>query len=224
MTAGKHHWSAYRFAPVLAALALVLACTPGMRQTKTRPEYDASPPMLETPASTIAPTIHREKKATPEDSPGFFVHKVRWERESLSIIAKWYTGHMRNWKLLAQRNPMYDPNRIRIGDEIMIPEKLLRTRDPLPKSFVDRYAPKPKGPAEVKPPPLDPQAEVPQAEAPQDELPDVGVPKDESPEEQAPKDEPPELFGPKEYKEYKAPQSRREKGGFQNNPLTPVQG
>jgi len=185
MTARIHHWRVARFVPVLAALALSLACIPGTWQANKKPQDTSSGASSE--GKENAPYKH---------SQGFFIHKVRWERESLSIIAKWYTGHMRNWKLLAQHNPMNDPNRIRIGDEIAIPEKLVRTRDPLPKSFVDRYAPKPGGADEVKSPP-----DVPQGESPEEEV--------------------PELFGPKEYK---APHSRREEGGSQGNPVTRIEG
>ena len=186
----KEHWRPIRFVPLLAALALAVACIPTARQSGTKPKD--TPPPRETPALPA----EGEKKGASKGSPGFFVHKVLWERESLSIIAKWYTGHMRHWKLLVEHNAMDDPNRIRIGDEIAIPEHLLRTRDPLPKSFVDRHAPKLEQPRKAQPPP--------------------GFPEAKPPENEAPKDEAPELFGPKEHEE---PHSKREKGSIRKKPF-----
>jgi hypothetical protein len=67
-----------------------------------------------------------------------FLHTVKYSGETLSIIALWYTGNSRNWKEIAQANPDMKPNRIFPGDQIIIPEGLLKIRDPLPKEFVDR--------------------------------------------------------------------------------------
>jgi len=64
------------------------------------------------------------------------VHGVRWEGEALSLIAEWYTGSWRNWEAIARVNPGLDPNRIRIGDRILIPEGLLKKREPMPPDFL----------------------------------------------------------------------------------------
>jgi len=66
----------------------------------------------------------------------FYVHQVKWEGETLSIVAKWYTGSLNNWKAIAKVNPALDPNRIVIGSDIRIPADLLITRKPMPKSFL----------------------------------------------------------------------------------------
>ena len=62
----------------------------------------------------------------------------------MSIIAGWYTGDIENWKALAQANPHMNPNRIFVGNKILIPENLLKTREPMPKEFVDSFYSKPK--------------------------------------------------------------------------------
>jgi len=72
-----------------------------------------------------------------QKQPSDLVHAVRWKGESLSIIAKWYTGKTANWKPLAEYNAMTHPNRIRIGDTVRIPEALLTTRKSLPRAFVE---------------------------------------------------------------------------------------
>jgi hypothetical protein len=66
---------------------------------------------------------------------GYF-HTVRWHGETLAYIAKWYTGDLHNWKVLAKANPKLNPNRIYKGNKIVIPEGMLKTRKPLPKNFL----------------------------------------------------------------------------------------
>lgn len=82
-----------------------------------------------------------EQEIKPEDREPPFFHEVRWQGESLSLIAKWYTGSSKNWKALADANPDLNPNLIHIGDQILIPKRLLRTEKPMPHSFL----PSPRG-------------------------------------------------------------------------------
>lgn len=96
------------------------------------------------------------KKTESSKKVAYHVHRVKWPGESLSIIAKWYTGRLENWKLLAKANPKLNPSRIIIGNKIRIPKNLLKTRKPMPKYFVDRLAPKHKRespPSKPTPPP-----------------------------------------------------------------------
>jgi hypothetical protein len=72
-----------------------------------------------------------------------FVHKVRWQGETLSIIAKWYTGKAGNWKKLANTNAKFDPVRLQKGYKILIPRPLLKTTADMPEDFVRRYARRP---------------------------------------------------------------------------------
>ena len=68
-----------------------------------------------------------------EHQPNYLEHKVRWPGESLSLIAKWYTGHLENWKALARANPNLNPNRINLGNVIYIPSEMLKTKKLLPR-------------------------------------------------------------------------------------------
>jgi len=73
----------------------------------------------------------------PKPKPQPFVHKVRYSGEILISIAKWYTGSRNNWTVIAKANPhLMNPNRILIGDTILIPENLLKRRDPMPLNFL----------------------------------------------------------------------------------------
>jgi len=83
---------------------------------------------------------HKNEKAqvakAPPPKPAFFYHRVKYSGETLSIIAKWYTGDVENWQALTKENPKLDPKRINVGDKIRIPKKILNTRKPMPRSFV----------------------------------------------------------------------------------------
>ena len=70
-----------------------------------------------------------------------FVHQVKWRGETLSLIAKWYTGHYGNWKALARANPGLNPNHIVLGNRIHIPADLLKTQKRLPRKVVARTLP-----------------------------------------------------------------------------------
>lgn len=80
-----------------------------------------------------------------QDYPdGYYIHKVKYPDESLSIIAKWFTGDFNNWKVLAKCNPTINPNRIFLQDEIRIPRILMTRQDPITPEFVEQARPGPK--------------------------------------------------------------------------------
>jgi len=72
------------------------------------------------------------------------VHEVQWPKETLVIVAKWYTGASKNWEPLADANPNINPESLSPGSKIFIPSDLVKTRDPMPKKFVVKYYQKPK--------------------------------------------------------------------------------
>jgi hypothetical protein len=111
---------------------------------------------------------------------GYYIHKVRFPDESISIIAKWFTGDLKNWKVLAKCNPRINPNRIVLGDEIRIPRILMTRQDPITHEFVEQNQPGPKRIQAKKP--SRPKAII--------------VKKETTPK---PVEEEPPLFGPKEY-------------------------
>ncbi len=99
--------------------------------------------------------LPKEEVRPPNKSAGL-MHRTQWQGETLSIIAKWYTGKFKNWKAIAKANPKLNPNRILIGNKIHIPEDLLKTRKPMPKEFLAGFTSKPKkkrSASKPKPPP-----------------------------------------------------------------------
>jgi hypothetical protein len=106
----------------------------------------------------------------PEPKRALYLHTVKWSGETVSIISAWYTGDQQNWRALMQANPQLNPLQICEGNKILIPDHLLKTREPLPREFVRRFYSKPKK--------------------------EKTLPKTEEPQVQ---DEEPKLFGPRKY-------------------------
>jgi hypothetical protein len=89
-------------------------------------------------------------KKSPQEQPANeqiesdYIHEVKWQGETLSIIAKWYCGSLTKWHDLAEVNPDIDPNKIFIGNQIRIPDALLITHQPLPESYLAQFAQEPE--------------------------------------------------------------------------------
>lgn len=65
----------------------------------------------------------------------YFTHTIKWAGENLIRISWWYTDSGKNWLQIIEANPSIDPKRIKIGDSILIPEKLLVTNEPMPIDY-----------------------------------------------------------------------------------------
>ena len=107
----------------LVCLAILLILS-GCAQMKTFFKSDSN-------SAEVKPAGKSTSKNT-----SYYEHKVRWERETLSLIAKWYTGSQKNWKVLAKDNPWIEPNDLSIGHKIFIPRNLLKTKKSMPRDFV----------------------------------------------------------------------------------------
>jgi hypothetical protein len=92
----------------------------------------------------IPVNLLKTREALPQNYAGDYCkkcyrHTVRWPGESMSLVARWYTGASKNWRKLAKANPRINPNRIKKGNVIVIPTKMLKTREPLPQKIAARY-------------------------------------------------------------------------------------
>jgi hypothetical protein len=118
-------------------------------EAKPTTSVDTTPPIEEEAqalqSSDTTPPIEEEAQALQRPTP--FVHTVQWPRETLSIIAKWYTGKFENWKALMDANPKLQRNRMSIGSKILIPEDFLKTQESMPQEFLAKFAPKRKNKA-----------------------------------------------------------------------------
>jgi hypothetical protein len=87
----------------------------------------------------------------------YFVHTVKYQGETVSIIAAWYLGDKMRFDVLAAANPEITPTLIRAGMKIRIPENLMKTHELMPKDFVDSFYPRPPKPSPPEPPKEEPQ-------------------------------------------------------------------
>ena len=135
---GKHK------AAILALLLLLTAtgCASVTEQLE-RTEKWVTSLNQDTPGGNAASRAPLEPSS---DSPSY-VHRVTWAGESLSLVAKWYTGNLENWRALAKANPDIKPDLLQIGMKIRIPEAMIVTRDPMTQEFVvSHYAKETKRP------------------------------------------------------------------------------
>ena len=158
-------------------LALSIVCISCAAMKKDQPEPQDIPP------DSRSNAIY-ERRDRAVLSPGYYTHAVKLSGESLSIIAKWFTGDLDNWETLAKYNPTINPNRIFLGDKIKIPRHLMIRHDRMTQEFIDKSQPKLRQRVSPAAPPEKTGEEEPQ--------PAVVQPEPEPEEE-------PFLFGPKGY-------------------------
>lgn len=82
-------------------------------------------------------------------SPGDVLHTVRYPEETLSVLSMWYTGKVRHWPLLQKYNKLACP-KLKLGQEILIPAKLVWRWDPLPGWMVRQAQPRKAEPPPAK--------------------------------------------------------------------------
>jgi hypothetical protein len=148
---------------VLAVVAMLAACasqpttteapvqtppTPKAATDVTPPPPPATapaapPPAKATPSPTTAPAAPPPaaapaKPVSPEGTT-YFVHRVQHPGETVSIVAAWYLGDKMRFDVLAAANPEINPKLIKVGMRIRIPENMMKTREPMPKEFVDSF-------------------------------------------------------------------------------------
>lgn len=95
------------------ALVVLLAATACGRQAPPPPQEPVEPP-----------------------KPQLLEHVVQYRGETLGLIARWYTGKTTNWQAIVEANPGLRPERINLGDTIMIPSEIVTNSEPLPSSAV----------------------------------------------------------------------------------------
>jgi len=88
----------------------------------------------------------QDVRPLPPPEVKYLNHKTKWPGENLGLIARWYTGSAKNWTRLVEANPGIEPRRIKIGDSILIPADLLKTRQPMPIEFLSAATSPPKTP------------------------------------------------------------------------------
>lgn len=149
---------------LLITLGGVAGCGHTHSAIRTAPVPVPALPPSHIAADTNPPepeTVQPVPEPPPPPVESQFVHKVRWPRETLFSIARWYTGSGNKWHQLAAANPAVHPKAIHIGDIILIPKGLMKTRLPMPPQI-----PTPRSTGSGKTPPAKQNpAPVPKIEA-----------------------------------------------------------
>lgn len=68
-----------------------------------------------------------------------YLHEVRWPEETLGAIARWYTGNLRNARILERITPNLRADDLRRGDMVFVPLELTRRNTPLTRSYARRH-------------------------------------------------------------------------------------
>jgi hypothetical protein len=125
--------------PVLIIFSVLTGCTYQKTHSRSKPQKLPVPVTVKPETATVVPETLSGVVPPPIPSPRFYIHRVRWKGETLFIIAKWYTGSGKNWKALSKANPKLDPNLMSINDNIFIPKDLIKSRKPMPLSFLASF-------------------------------------------------------------------------------------
>ena len=127
------------------------APAPPAPPTSVAPPTKAPPPSAARPGtpSPASPPQPAARPVLPEGTT-YFVHTVKYQGETISIIAAWYLGDKMRFDVLAAANPEINPTLIKVGMNIKIPENVAKTREPITKEFVDSFYKRP--PTEKSPP------------------------------------------------------------------------
>lgn len=100
----------------------------------------------EPPKPTIDPNLEANKHPVVAD----LEHRVG-PGETLAVISQWYTGKPTNWAAIKGANPGLNPNKLRLGQVVIIPGDMVIRREPIPRSFMKASSAKSnkKAPASV---------------------------------------------------------------------------
>lgn len=126
---------------LLITCLLCVVCFSCNQKKETIPENEilktTPKPVDQTQADK--PDKKKPLEIKPPEKPKGIDHYVQWQGETLSIIAKWYTGALENWKVLAAVNPQIDPTLLYMNTKIHIPDNLLTNSNPMPRDFLDQF-------------------------------------------------------------------------------------
>jgi hypothetical protein len=142
----------FRNCILAAVIMLLLFGCASTKETGFNQKYEASKSWFKEKWQTVGAKFSSSEDEEPSNKPqseasaaqkqtNCFEHRVKWSGETLSLIAKWYTGRYGNWKAIAKANPGLNPNRIAVGDIIHIPPEMMKTKKPLPRKVVSKTLP-----------------------------------------------------------------------------------
>ena len=142
----------FRNCIIAGVIMLLLSGCASTKESGFNQKYEASKSWFKEKWQTVSAKFSSSEdekpsnKSQPEASAApkqtnCFEHRVKWSGETLSLIARWYTGRYGNWRAIARANPGLRPNRIAVGNIIYIPPEIMKTKKPLPQKVVAKTRP-----------------------------------------------------------------------------------
>ena len=106
---------------------------------KPEPQSPTDPEVVDDDPKKID-MVYNKNENTIEIKPKTeqLIHEIKFQGETLGIIAQWYTGNDDNWKEIMKVNPDLVPEKLMIGQKILIPDNIVTNRTPLSKEFVNK--------------------------------------------------------------------------------------
>lgn len=74
-----------------------------------------------------------------EDEEDYIYHRIKYSGETVAVISAWYTKSAKNWPEIVDANPKMVPSKLRLGDLVRIPKRLVRRFSSLPQDFVASF-------------------------------------------------------------------------------------
>lgn len=85
-------------------------------------------------------TRHHQALPQAQSCPSeYLIHRITIPGENLGIIAMWYTGDETTWRNFYIPASSGTIRRLKRGDRIFVPNRLIIRSKPLPKDFVDAH-------------------------------------------------------------------------------------
>ncbi len=83
-------------------------------------------------------TTRPSQRPMNEPQPSYLEHTITFSGETLADIAAWYTGKATNWQAIRDANPSVRPDRLRLGQMILVPRTLVINDRPFTKAALKR--------------------------------------------------------------------------------------
>jgi len=91
------------------------------------------------PQNGTPPPAPPSHNPTPQET--YLEHTISFSGETLAEISAWYTGRALNWMAIRDANPSIRPDRLRLGQIILIPRELVINEKPFTRK-AGKKAPK----------------------------------------------------------------------------------
>jgi len=89
--------------------------------------------------SSCTPSNSQPAPTSDKTEEEYIYHRIKYSGETVAVISAWYTKSSKNWPEIVDANPKMIPSRLRIGDLVRIPKRLVKRFSSLPADFVSSF-------------------------------------------------------------------------------------